>query len=46
MSKITTIRVHEDTKRLIEQLMEIRESYEDTIIRVFTEAKKESKTNE
>ena len=43
MSKITTIRVHEDTKRLIEQLMKIRESYEDTIKRIFTELLKETK---
>ena len=44
IGKVTTIRVHEDTKRLIEQLMKIRESYEDTIVRVFTKVKKENES--
>ena len=35
----TTIRVHESSKKLIESLMVGHESYEDAIIRVFTDAK-------
>lgn len=35
-SKATTIRIHEESKGLIEKLMKPRESYEDTIVRVFS----------
>ena len=35
--KVSTIKVHESTKKLIEKAMFVRESYEQCIVRVFTE---------
>lgn len=44
--KISTIKVHESTKRLIEQVMFARESYEQCIVRVFEEVTGEAVTGE
>ena len=35
--KVSTIKVHESTKRLIETKMKVRETFEDCIIRVFSQ---------
>ena len=43
-NKVSTIAVHEDTKRVIEKLMKIRESYEQTIVRVFEEVLSKSES--
>lgn len=42
VGEISGIRVHAETKLLIQELMHVTESYEDTIIRVFSEVLKES----
>lgn len=42
--KISSIAVHNSTKKVIEKLMIPRETYENTILRVFSKVLEESKS--